>query len=63
MFNMLTCHYILRGCVTICSHHAGRYMSLVPFWTIFGKSKIRKLGIVVLDRSSNTLEMDTTMDK
>ena len=43
-----TCHHILRGCITIGAHYTGIYMCLIS-WTIFGKSKVRKLSIVVLE--------------
>ena len=46
---VVTCHHILRGCITIGAHYTGRYMCLISFWTIFGKSKVRKLSIVVLE--------------
>jgi hypothetical protein len=44
-----TCHHILRGCITISSHYPGRYTSFPILRTIFGKSKIKKLCIVILE--------------
>ena len=44
-----TCHHILWGCITISSHHSGRHMSFPILKTIFGKSKIKKLCIVILE--------------
>lgn len=44
----LTCHHILWGRISICSHNTGRDMSLISLRTILGKSKIRELRIVFL---------------
>lgn len=45
-----TCHDVLGCSVSICSHYASGNMSLVPFWTVFGKAEIRQFCIVFLFR-------------
>lgn len=49
----LTGQDILRGCIAVCSHNSCRYMSFVSVRTIFGKSKIRELRIVILKCRDN----------
>lgn len=55
--SVVTCHHILRGCIAIGAHYTSRYMCLISFWTVFGKSKVRKLSIVVLEEQVSQIEI------
>lgn len=60
---MTTCHHIFRGCIALCSHHSCWHMSLIPHRTIFGKSKIRKFRIVILEYDTKVINRDSKMEK